>query len=268
MSREYSNNSIKQTDIIQSLERGLAVIQAFSPEYPTLTVSEAAKITELSRPTVRRILLTLEHLGYVTSKNGHFSLTARVLSLGYAYLSSKNIWESAHDYMKDLVNQTNESTSISVLDDTDIVYVARIPTKRIMTISLDVGSRLPAYATSMGQVLLAHLSPPELEAYFQKIELKAFTKKTIIDKSELINRFKEIRDNGWVFVEQQLEEGLSSIAAPIRNAEGKVIAAINISAQAGRTNEKTRKEAFIPLLLQTAIQISKEISKSHHVSHL
>lgn len=266
MSSKNSNNSIKSTDFIQSLERGLAVIQAFSSEYPTLTVSEASKITEFSRPSVRRILLTLESLGYLTSINGHFSLTARVLSLGYSYISSKNIWEMAHQHMKDLVDKTDESTSISVLDDTEIVYVARIHTKRIMKISLNVGSRLPAYATSMGQVLLAHLSPSELEDYFHKIELNSFTGETIIDKPQLMDRLQEIRDTGWVSVEQQLEVGLSSIAAPIRNAEGNVIAAINISAQTGRINKKTREENFIPLLLQTANQISMDLSKSGYVS--
>ena len=268
MSSENSNNSIKGTDFIQSLERGLAVIQAFSHEHPTLTVSEAAKLTNLSRPTVRRILLTLENLGYLKSINGHFTLTARVLSLGYAYISSKNIWDIAHQHMKDLVDQTGESTSISVFDETEIVYVARIPTKRIMTISLDVGSRLPAFATSMGQVLLAHLPSSELEEYFRKVELTSFTEKTIIDKEKLAEKFHEIRKNGWVFVEQQLEEGLSSIAAPIRNAEGQVIAAINISAHAGRIGKQTREEVFIPLLLQTANRISSEISKSHYISHL
>ncbi len=268
MSIKNSNNSIKDADFIQSLERGLAVIQTFSHEHPTLTVSEAAKITDLSRPKVRRILLTLESLGYLKSKNGHFTLTARVLSLGYAYISSKNIWDIANQHMKDLVDQTGESTSISVFDDTEIVYVARIPTKRIMTISLDVGSRLPAYATSMGQVLLAHLSSPGLEEYFCNVELKSFTEKTIIDKFKLAEKFSEIRENGWVFVEQQLEDGLSSIAAPIRNAEGQVIAAINISAHAGRISSKTREEVFVPLLLQTANRISSEISKSHYIPHL
>ncbi|KAB2336707.1 helix-turn-helix domain-containing protein [Cytobacillus depressus] len=268
MSIEYSDNSIKNEDFIQSLARGLSVIQAFSNEHPTLSVSEASKITNLSRPAIRRILLTLEKLGYVKSKKGHFSLTARVLSLGYAYISSKNIWEIAHPHMKSLVDITGESTSISVLDGTEIVYVARIPTKRIMTITLGIGSRLPAYATSMGQVLLAHLSTLELEHYFSDVSLESFTRKTIVDKSDLIEKFNQIRESGWVLVEQQLEEGLSSIAAPIRNAEGKVIAAINISAHASRIRDKVKKERFIPLLLKTAEQISIDISKSNQISYL
>ncbi|PIC63161.1 IclR family transcriptional regulator [Sporosarcina sp. P13] len=265
---KYSNNSIKDADFIQSLERGLLVIQAFSNENPTLTVSEAAKITTLSRPTVRRILLTLESLGFAESTDGHFSLTARVLSLGYAYISSKNIWDIAHPHMRNLAEQTGESTSISVLDGAEIVYVARIPMKRIMMISLDVGTRLPAYATSMGQVLLAHLSPSEQDIYFNSVNFKSFTERTVGSQSQLIERLTQIKKDGWAFVEQQLEEGLSSLAAPIRNNEGKVIAAINISSHADRINKEMLKDNFLPLLLQTAEKISMDLSKSHRVVRL
>lgn len=268
MSSENSDNNIKSSDYIQSIERGLSVIQAFSREHPDLTVSEAAKITDLSRPTVRRILLTLEELGHVHAINGRYTLTARVLSLGYAYISSKNIWEFTHPNMRKLVEQTEESTSIAVLDQTEIVYVARIPTKRIMTISLDIGSRLPAYATSMGQVLLAHLSQPKLDDYLNSVELKPFTDKTIIDKELLMNRLEEIRVKGWASAEQQLEDGLHSIAAPIRNKEGKVIAAINISAHAGRISQQLKDDFYIPVLLQTADQISNDLSKSYQTSLL
>lgn len=268
MSMKDSNNSIKNPDFIQSLERGLLIIRAFSKENPTLTVSEAAKITILSRPAVRRILLTLENLGYVESTDGRFSLTARVLSLGYAYISSKNIWDIAHPHMKNLVERTGESTSISVLDDVEIVYVARIPTKRIMMISLDVGSRLPAYATSMGQVLLANISPDELTHYFNETELTSFTKRTVIDQEKLHESLIQIKQDGWAFVEQQLEDGLSSLAAPIRNNEGKVIAAINISSHTDRINSDMLKENFLPLLLKAAEDISMEISKSHHIERL
>ena len=265
---KYSNNSIKDADFIQSLERGLLIIRAFSNENPSLTVSEAAKITTLSRPAVRRILLTLENLGYVKSIDGHFSLTARVLSLGYAYISSKNIWDIAHTHMKKLVEQTGESTSISVLDDTEIVYVARIPTKRIMMISLDVGSRLPAYATSMGQVLLANLSQDELTQYFNNAHFTSFTKRTMIDQTKLQEQLIQIKQDGWAFVEQQLEEGLSSLAAPIRNHKGKVIAAINISSHADRINSEMLKEEFLPSLLKVAEEISIEISNSHRITRL
>jgi len=268
LSSENSDNTIKNSDYIQSIERGLSVIQAFSHEHPDLTVSEAAKITDLSRPTVRRILLTLEELGHVHAINGRYTLTARVLSLGYSYISSKNIWEFTHPHMRKLVEQTEESTSIAVLDQTEIVYVARIPTKRIMSISLDVGSRLPAYATSMGQVLLAHLSSPQLDDYLNSVELKPFTDKTIIDKEILMKKLEEIRVKGWASAEQQLEDGLHSIAAPIRNKEGKVIAAINISAHAGRISQLLKDDFYIPVLLQTADQISKDLSMSNQASLL
>lgn len=266
MSREVSKNSIKSVDFIQSLERGLSIIQAFSSEYPDLTVSEAAKITDLSRPAVRRIFLTLEALGYLHSINGRYMLTAKVLSLGYSYISSRKIWEFTRPQMDKLVEKTKESTSISVLDQTDIVYVSRIPTKRIMTISLDIGSRLPAYATSMGRVLLAYLSPSNLDDYFNSIELKAFTTKTIVNQVELRKILTEIREIGWASSRQQLEDGLHSIAAPIKNGDGKVIAAINISAHAGRFTDENIKEFYVPLLLETANQISEDISSSHQVS--
>ena len=268
MSREYSNNLIKSADFIQSLERGLSVIQSFSTEHSTLTVSEAAAITNLSRPAIRRIFLTLESLGYLTSDNGRYALTAKVLSLGYAYLSSKNIWEIAHDPMDELVKQTGESTSISVLDHDEIVYVARIHTKRIMTMSLGVGSRLPAFATSMGQVLLAHLPSEELEEYFEQAILSSYTNHTITDKKQLIKQLEQIRKNGWSLAEQQFEEGLSSVAAPITNRNGEVIAAINISTHTGRNSRKEIKEKLIPLLLQTAQKISEDLARSPHPMNL
>ncbi|WP_340084775.1 IclR family transcriptional regulator C-terminal domain-containing protein [Siminovitchia sp. FSL H7-0308] len=260
MSIEKTKNSTKSADFVQSLKRGLAVIQAFSEEHPSLTISEAAKITGISRPAVRRILLTLKELGYAECANDRFSLTVRTLSLGYAYLSSKNIWHIAQPHMKHFVDKTGESSSISVLDETEVVYVARVATKRIMTIAIDVGTRLPAHATSMGQVLLAHLSEAELEEYFKRATLESFTNNTITDKSQLLNVFEQIRENGWIMVEQQLEEGLRSIAVPIRNSNGKVIAAINCSAHAGRISSSVIQEQFLPLLLKTAEKISKDLA--------
>ncbi|MFJ7849980.1 IclR family transcriptional regulator C-terminal domain-containing protein [Peribacillus sp. NPDC097206] len=262
MSTEYSEN-IKSGDYIQSLERGLLVIQAFSQETPTLTISEAAKITGLSRPTVRRILLTLVHLGFAESINGSFSLTARTLTLGYAYISSKNIWNMAYPIMREFVAQIGESSSISVLDGTEIIYVARVPTKRIMSINLDVGSRLPAYATSMGHVLLANLQKDELEKRLDQITLQSFTEKTIADKQQLLSTLDQVREMGWGGVDQQFEEGLRSIAVPIKNSEGQVIAAINCSAHAGRISEEVLQEEFLPLLLDTAAKISRAIATSN-----
>jgi IclR family transcriptional regulator, pca regulon regulatory protein len=253
---------------IQSLDRGLQVIQAFSQNQQALTISDVSKITGLSRPTARRILLTLEHLGFAESNNNVFSLTARTLSLGYAYLSSNNIWSIAHSFMRDFVNQTGESCSISILDGTHIIYVARVSTKRIMSINLDVGTRLPAYATSMGHVLLANLPNEELKKVLEEIELDKYTNKTISNKKELLRILEGVYENGWGGVDQQLEEGLRSIAVPIRNANGKVIAAINCSSHAGRVTQEVQRENFLPLLQKCAKKISAAINATNGSSSL
>lgn len=259
MSIEETENSKKSGDHIQSLERGLLVIQAFSHKKQTLTITEASKITGLSRPTVRRILLTLENLGFAESANNVFSLTARILSLGYAYLSSSNIWSLAHPFMSKLAEKTGESCSISILDQSDIIYVARVSTKRIMSINLDVGSRLPAYATSMGHVLLANLPKDQLEKYIDTLDFEKFTNKTIDSKEQLLHILEGTREQNWGGVDQQFEEGLRSIAVPIRNRNGKVIAAINCSTHAGRITKEVLENDFLPLLQDCAEKISEAV---------
>ncbi|MEI4770039.1 IclR family transcriptional regulator C-terminal domain-containing protein [Psychrobacillus sp. FJAT-51614] len=264
MSTEKLDNFKQSGDYIQSLDRGLQVIQAFSQQNSALTVSNAAKLTGLSRPTVRRILLTLEHLGFAESTNGVFSLTARTLTLGYAYLSSNNTWSIAHPFMRDFVNQTGESCSISILDGPEIIYVARVSTKRIMSINIDVGTRLPAYATSMGHVLLAGLPEEELKNYFDSNDFTKFTDNTIQSKEHLLEVLKGVRENNWGGVDQQLEEGLRSIAVPIRNLHGKVIAAINCSVHAGRISRDVLQDRFLPQLQETAEKISKAMSTTNN----
>lgn len=260
MSTEKLDNFKDSGDYIQSLDRGLQVIQAFSQNNKTLTISDVSKITGLSRPTARRILLTLEHLGFAESNNGLFSLTARTLSLGYAYLSSNNKWGIAHPFMRDFVQKTGESCSISILDGTDIIYVARVSTKRIMSINLDVGSKLPAYATSMGHVLLANLPTDKLEDYLTNLHIEKFTDKTIIDKERLRKTLEEVREKNWGGVDQQFEEGLRSIATPIRDGNGKVIAAINCSVHAGRISKEVLIKDFLPKLQENATSISEAMS--------
>ncbi|AQQ54647.1 IclR family transcriptional regulator [Planococcus lenghuensis] len=268
MSTKKSDNFKKTGDYIQSLERGLEVIQAFSQKDPALTVSEAAKKTGLSRPTARRILLTLEHLGFVESRNNAFLLTPKTLSLGFAYLSSNNTWSIAHPIMRDFVSRTGESCSISILDGADILYVARVSAKRIMSINLDVGSRLPAYATSMGHVLLAGLSEQELDEYFESVQLEKFTDRTITDEEQLRHTLAEVRQKGWGGVDQQFEEGLRSIAVPISSPDGKVIAAINCSAHAGRISKQVLREEFLPILQNTAEKISQSIAAATNSAYL
>ncbi|SEI86503.1 transcriptional regulator, IclR family [Bhargavaea ginsengi] len=261
MSMQDSKNFRESKDYIQSLERGLMVIQAFSADTPQLTVSQAAAATSLSRPAVRRILLTLEALGFAESANGIYSLTARTLTLGYAYLSSKNVWSLAQPFMREFTDKTGESCSVSVLDGNEIVYVARVQAKRIMRINLDVGSRLPAYATSMGHILLAHQPEVKLEELLKDIPFEGFTSNTITDREFLKKELGEVKNRGWAGVDQQLEEGLRSIAVPIL-VNGKVIAAINCSAHAGRVSKEELRGTYLEMLRETARDISSAITAS------
>jgi len=247
-------------DFVQSLERGLAVIQSFDGEPPDLTLSEVAARTGLTRATARRLLLTLGQLGYVSSNGRRFSLTPRVLDLGYAYLSSLNVQQIAQPYLEALSDRVHESVSVTVLDGADIVYVARVPTKRIMTISLGLGSRLPAYCTSMGRVLLAELGPDELAAALPG-SLERHTEHTVTTSAELAVVLKQVRAQGWALVDQELEMGLRSVAAPLRDASGRAVAAMNVSTQVARTSVDQLHEDVVPDLVATAGRISEALAK-------
>jgi IclR family pca regulon transcriptional regulator len=246
----------ERSQSLQSLERGMAVIQVFSRERPALTLSEVARHTGFTRATCRRILLTLESLGHVRSDGRLFSLTPRVLSLGWAYLASLNLSELAQPLMEDLGERMKESCSMATLDLPDIVYVARVPTRRIMTIALGVGARLPAHATSMGRVLLAALPEDELDRYLAKTPLERFTEHTITDPDELRAAVAQTRVDGWAMVDQELEIGLRSVAAPIRQPPRGTIAAINMSAATHRVSIEEFRARILPALLETAALIS------------
>ena len=246
---------------VQSLERGLAVLQVFSHEYPALTLSEVARLTGLTRATARRILHTLERLGHVRSDGKRFSLTPRVLSLGWAYLSSLNLWDIAQPFMEELVEETHESCSAATLDLPDIVYVARVPTRRIMTITLGVGTRLPAHATSMGRVLLAGLPEEDLDQFLAETPLERFTDRTVTEPERLRRAVDEVRQRGWAIVDQELEIGLRSIAAPIHGADGRTVAALNVSAAASRVPLEDLRGRFVPPLRRTAELISTSLGR-------
>jgi IclR family pca regulon transcriptional regulator len=247
-------------DFVQSLERGLAVIRSFDADHPDLTLSEVAARTGLTRATARRLLLTLGELGYVSSNGRRFSLTPRILDIGYAYLSSLNVQQIAQPYLEALSERVHESVSVTVLDGADIVYVARVPTKRIMTISLGLGSRLPAYCTSMGRVLLAELGPDELVAALPA-ELARHTELTVATMADLAAVLKQVRAQGWSLVDQELEMGLRSVAAPLRDASGRAVAAMNISTQVARTTVVQLHEELLPDLVATAGRISDALTK-------
>ena len=197
----------RRTDFVQSLDRGLAVIRCFSSERPSLTLSEVAERTGLTRAAARRFLLTLQELGYVGSTGRQFSLRPRVLALGYAYLSSFSVAQIAQPHLEDLAEELHESCSVSVLDGDDIVYVARASANRIMTIALTVGTRLPPYPTSMGRVLLAWLPEAELDAHLSRITLHKLTEHTVTDPAQLRQILAQVRAQGWAAVDQELEAG-------------------------------------------------------------
>jgi IclR family pca regulon transcriptional regulator len=241
---------------VQSLERGLAVLRAFGSADDGLTISEVAERTDLSRATARRLLLTLQDLGYVEADRRTFRPTRKVLDLARPYAVPADPWEFARPYLQSLTDRLEESASIAVLDGTDILYVARTPTRRLMTIAVTVGSRLPAHATSKGRILLAYLPDAELESYFSRTAIARFTDRTVVDEAELRAILDEVRRQGWAIVDQQLEEGLCSVAAPIVDADGRVRAALSVCAHAGRVDPTTLRTEFLPLVLETARRVS------------
>ncbi|MFF5076675.1 IclR family transcriptional regulator C-terminal domain-containing protein [Actinoplanes sp. NPDC000266] len=245
---------------VQSLERGLAVIRAFDAEHTELTLSEVARICGLTRAAARRFLLTLADLGYVRTDGRLFSLTPRVLDLGYAYLSSLTLPDVAAPHLERLAAELHESSSLSVLDGDDIVYVARVPTSRIMAVAITVGTRFPAYATSMGRVLLAGSS--NLDAYLARVRPEKLTNRTISSASSLRTEIDKVRTQGYSIVDQELEEGLRAIAAPIHDRSGTVAGAVNVSVQAARATVDVMRRRFLPPLLATAAAIDADLRRT------
>ncbi|GAB3496965.1 IclR family transcriptional regulator domain-containing protein [Nocardiopsis coralliicola] len=244
---------------VRSLERGLAVIRAFSDERPEMTLSEVARTTGLTRAAARRFLLTLVDLGYVRFDGRLFALAPRVLDLGYAYLSAAGLPEVAQPHLQALAAEVRESSSVSVLDGDAVVYVARAATSRIMTVAISVGTRFPACFTSMGRVLLTDLPREELDAYLDRVALPALTSHTVTDRAALRTEIERARTQGWAIVDQELEEGLRSIAAPVKDRDGRVVAAANISAQANRRSVQGLRSDLLPELLATTARIEADL---------
>lgn len=246
---------------VQSFARGLSVIRAFGPDCPQMTLTEVAARTGLTRAGARRILLTLEHLGYVAAEGRRFALTPRILELGYSYLSATPLWNLALPYMEDVAQSTRESCSVSVLDGVDVVYILRLSTHKVMSINLSVGSRLPAWVTAMGRVLLAGLDEDALDQVLRDSHRVAYTPDTVTDVAALKGIVAQVRAQGHACVAQELEPGLQSVAVPIVDRGGRVIGAMNVSGHANRYSREQMLAAFLPPLRHAADQINQALRR-------
>lgn len=253
------DREVADPDYVQSFVRGLDVIRAFSRFRPRMTLSEVAEETQMTRAAARRFLLTLVKENYAQTDGKYFELRPKVLDLGFAYLASMTLWDIAEPIMRSVVEKTQESCSMAVLDDLEIVYVARVPTNRVMTIGLSVGSRLPAYCTSMGRVLLAALPEEALAKQLSNITPEKLTPQTITSKVKLRDELRDVGRQGWAIVDQELEAGLRSLAVPIRNRSGVVVAAMNLGCHAGRVSVETMTDKFLPVLQEASVRITSSL---------
>ncbi len=245
-------------DFIEALARGLDVIRAFGPKRPKMSLSEVAAATGLARPTARRMLLTLEELGYVRVVQGGFTLTPRVLELGMAYIGATHIWDIARPHMEWLVEHTGESSSLAQLDGSDIIYVVRVAVPKIITLAVTIGTRFPALQTSLGKILLAELSPDEVERVLSEPSRSGITPLWQPDLEERTNVLHEVQTKGWALTDEHLARGIRSIAAPVRDGSNHVVAALNVSVHAAETSLETLIGQYLPLLLQAATAISSD----------
>ncbi|SFW82304.1 IclR family transcriptional regulator domain-containing protein [Amycolatopsis australiensis] len=255
-------------DFIEALARGLEVITAFGPRQRELTLAEVAAETGLARPTARRILLTLEELGYVRSDGRGYALTPRVLDLGVAYVRSTGLWEVARPHLERLVARTNESCSIAQLDGSDIVYVARVAVPKIVGLSVQIGTRFPALPTSLGKVQLAALAPAELETVLAQPSRSGLVPRWQPDRAERDAELREVRARGWALTDEQLALGIRSVAAPLRDGSGRVIAGVNVNCHAAETPVEKLLDHHLPLLLQTAGEISADFARLDAAPHV
>ena len=244
-------------NFMTSLARGLAVIRGFSEQRRKMTIAQLSMRTGIPRAAVRRCLYTLAKLGYASAEDGGaFALRPQILALGHAYLSSVPLVMAAQPILDQVSAATHESCSLAIMDGDEILYVARSSSsRRIMSIDLGVGSRLPTHCTSMGRVLLAALSDDELAKYLRRVKLVPYTSRTIVAKDQLARTIAEVRDRGFAIVDQELEIGLRSIAVPVKDYRGRVAAAINISVQAARVSSAEMEKTFLPALKSAAEEL-------------
>jgi len=252
---EYEGNP----DFVLSLARGLTVVEAFAGRPDGATVADLANATGLSRAAVRRLLITLETLGYATHAGPVYRLSTRVLRLGFSFLSSYSLATLASPLLEELSSSLHESCSLSVLEGDEILYVARSAAKRVMSVGLSLGSRLPAYCTSMGRVLLAALPDEELDAYLKRVALKTHTPRTIVNRAALGAEIRRVRRQKFSIVDEELELGLRALAVPIVTRTGRTVAAMNTGVHASRVSRKELMDRFLPALQRSAALLGQSL---------
>jgi IclR family pca regulon transcriptional regulator len=255
-------DDVQDRDVVAGLEKGLSVIEAFDQAHPRLTLSDVAKATGLTRAAARRYLLTLVKNGYAAFDGRFFSLTARVLRLGYAYLSSAPLPARLQPFLERISETVGESSSAATLDGTDVIYVARSATSRIMAVDLGVGSRLPAYCTALGRVFLAHLPAQDLAAYFGAASLQPLTPKTKYREADVRAALAEVRRQGYALVDEELELGVRSIAVPVFDAAGTLVVAVNISVGSARMDVDGLTTRLLPMLREAQADLRVPLTGS------
>jgi IclR family transcriptional regulator, pca regulon regulatory protein len=245
-------------DFVEALARGLDVLACFDADHRCMSLTEVAAAAGLARPTARRLLLTLEELGFVRSSGGSFALTPKVLTLGMAYVGSLGLWDIARPHLEELVAATGESSSMAQLDGSDIVYVARVSVPKIIALRVEIGTRFPAVQTSQGKVLLAALSPDELEATLAVPSRAGLPPYIGRPAGQLDRELTEVRARGWALADEELAPGVRSVAVPVRDGAGVVRAAMNVTVHAAETSMERLLGEHLPLLLRTAGDVSAE----------
>jgi IclR family transcriptional regulator, pca regulon regulatory protein len=250
------DGAVRDKEFMLTLAKGLAVLNSFGRQRPSMTLSEAAQAVDLSRATTRRVLRTLVELGYVEQTGHQFALTPRIMQLGFAYISSQSWIDRAVPLMKILSERFHESCSAAILEGAEIIYVARIPARRIMSATLSIGSRLPAFHSSMGRVQLGYLDEAELWRRLKSLRIEPLTPATITDLQGLYERIHDDHRQGFSIVDEEIERGLRSIAVPIASRDGQCVGAINLSTHSTRTSRDALREIFLPELRAVAAQVS------------
>jgi IclR family pca regulon transcriptional regulator len=249
-------DALTDPSFMTSLARGLAVVKAFSDQRRAMTIAQISHKTGIPRAAVRRCLYTLKQLGYADSEANNFFLKPKILTLGYSYLSSTPLTISAQPCLNQVSRSLNESCSLAVMDEGEVLYISRSATSRVMSVALNAGSRLPAYCTALGRVMLAAMTESQLNDYFSQCELRAYTERTLISEEKLRVLLREIGQTGYAIVEEELEIGLQSIAVLGRGASGAVVGALNIATQTTRVTRHQLEHAFLPTLLNAASELS------------